>query len=325
VVALHRAGMAPAQISKVISIVADALVARMIELAIGSEGEPPADFAWLALGSHGRREPVPSSDVDSGMAWSDLPDGDTGPRRVREAGAAARYMHSIAEDVQDCIRVVGWRLDPHGVNAAGRFSASSIGDWRRSIREWLSHPEPEKVLVAISIMVDGRVAYGNRDLDPTRAFYEDEHRVTLTRWMLRQALATKPPTGFRRDIVVEDTGEHRGTLDIKHGGLLPVVNLARFASFKADVRVNSTIERLRAAADAGTLEPTQATALDEAFDLFTGIRLEHQVQQLERRLDPDDHLDPLRLNPLTRRYLRDAFREVAAVQKSVGRTHGSRR
>ena len=42
---------------------------RMIELAIESAGPPPAEFAWMSLGSHGRREPMPSSDVDSGMAW----------------------------------------------------------------------------------------------------------------------------------------------------------------------------------------------------------------------------------------------------------------
>ena len=52
--------------------------------------------------------------------------------------------------------------------------------------------------------------------------------------------------------------------------------------------------------------------LEEAYDLFAGLRLEHQVQQLERGAEPDDHLDPRDLNPLSRRYLRDAFREVPA-------------
>ena len=31
----------------------------------------------------------------------------------------------------------------------------------------------------------------------------------------------KPPHGFMHDIVVQDTGERKGTFDIKHGGLLP--------------------------------------------------------------------------------------------------------
>ena len=58
--------------------------------------------------------------------------------------------------------------------------------------------------------------------------------------------------------------------------------------------------------------------LEEAFELFSALRLEHQVRQLEQSREPDDRLDPEELDPLTRRYLRDAFREVAAVQRSLG-------
>jgi hypothetical protein len=41
-----------------------------------------------------------------------------------------------------------------------------------------------------------------------------------------------------------------------------------------------------------------------------------QVTQIEQGREPDDMLDPEEIDPLTRRYLRDAFREVAAVQKT---------
>src|SRR4051812_44192166 len=74
VVALHATKLPHRQIGRVISVVADALIRRMIELAIESKGSAPAEFAFLALGSHGRRETVPSSDVDSGMAWEDEPE-----------------------------------------------------------------------------------------------------------------------------------------------------------------------------------------------------------------------------------------------------------
>ena len=57
--------------------------------------------------------------------------------------------------------------------------------------------------------------------------------------------------------------------------------------------------------------------LEEAYELFSALRLEHQVAQLEEGREPDDRLDPEELDPLTRRYLRDAFREVAAVQRSL--------
>ena len=258
VVALHATKLPPQQIGRVISVVADALVRRMIELAIESKGTAPAEFAWLALGSHGRRETVPSSDVDSGMAWVDESEQESSgsdPRRVIASEEVVGYMRTIAGDVEDCIRVVGWRLDPHGVTASSEFSASSMGTWRRSIGNWLQNPGDEKVLIATSILLDGRTVYGSAELDPRAILLEPENRATLLPSMLRLALAQKLPTGFRGNIVVESSGEHSGTFDIKHGGLLSVVDIARFGALKAGAKVTATIERLRAASELGAIDP----------------------------------------------------------------------
>ena len=81
-----------------------------------------------------------------------------------------------------------------------------------------------------------------------------------------------------------------------------------------------SIERLRAASELGAIEPAHARTLEEAYDLFSTLRLEHQIRQLERGDEPNDYVDPKDLSELTRRYLREAFREVAAVQKSLERT-----
>jgi CBS domain-containing protein len=321
IVTLHRAELSPIQVSEVTSAVADALIARMIELAVESQGPPPAEFCWMSLGSHGRREPVPSSDVDSGMAWRDVPEQDPLSSQARRSLASTRtteYMRGIAANVADCVRVIGWRLDPHGVTASGAFSASSIEDWERAIESWLSHPSDNRVLIATSILLDGRIVYGpTRGIDVKQLLFETGDRQTLERWMLRLALAAKPPTGFMHDIVVEETGEQKGTFDIKHGGLLPVVDLARYAALRAGVRITPTLERLRAAAGEGVLARDEARILEEAFELFSALRLEHQVGQLEEGRQPDDRIDPRELDPLTRRYLRDAFREVTAVQRSL--------
>src|SRR3954470_13016019 len=318
VVGLHRAELTPFHISDVISAVTDALVRRMIELAVETEGPAPAEFSWMALGSHGRREPVPSSDVDSGLAWRDVPENDplSMARRALATSQTERYMGAIAANVADCIRVLGWKLDPHGVTAGGSFSASSIEDWRSCIESWLKRPTDNRVLVAVSILLDGRVIYGPARLDVKPLLFEEGDRSTLERWMLRLALAAKPPTGFMHNITVEGSGKHAGTFDIKHGGLLPIVDLARHLALVGEIPANHTLDRLRAAGALGIVEKTEARVLEEAFELFTALRLEHQVAQIEEGREPDDRIDPRDLDPLTRRYLRDAFREVAAVQRS---------
>ena len=131
------------------------------------------------------------------------------------------------------------------------------------------------------------------------------------------ALSFRPPTGFLRDFVVEHSGERRGQLDIKHGGLIPIVDLARWAGVSAGVGSASTVERLRAAEAAGTLDNTQARTLMEAFGYISSLRLDHQVEQLRRGETPADFIDPKTLNPLARSYLREAFRAVASVQSGL--------
>ncbi len=56
----------------------------------------------------------------------------------------------------------------------------------------------------------------------------------------------------------------------------------------AGATTTSTGERLRAAAEAGTLIETDAATLGEAFDLLSDLRLEHQVRALEAARVPDD-------------------------------------
>ena len=78
-------------------------------------------------------------------------------------------------------------------------------------------------------------------------------------------------------------------------------------------------------------DTTLARKVREADDEVDNLRrtiekeIEHQIAQLEEGSEPDDRLDPQQLDPLTRRYLRDAFREVAAVQRSLAGGLPSRR
>jgi CBS domain-containing protein len=79
----------------------------------------------------------------------------------------------------------------------------------------------------------------------------------------------------------------------------------------------STVERLRAAEAAGTLQGTDAHTLIEAFGFIFSLRLDHQVEQLRHGETPDDLIAPKTLNPLARSYLKEAFRAVASVQSGL--------
>ena len=123
-VSLHDAQAGPAGASAVISNLADSLTRRSIELSIRELGPPPCPFSWIALGSHGRREAVPGSDVDSAMAWdSDERDGD-----------AKSYMLSLGSRVCEELARCGLAADKRGASAGGDLFVRPTSEWRRMIR-----------------------------------------------------------------------------------------------------------------------------------------------------------------------------------------------
>ena len=305
IVALCDARVAASDVSAIQSVVADAVVRRLLEL---TAAEPPVPFAWIALGSIARREAMPSSDIDSALVWyTDDDDPELQPELMR---IAARVMEGLVAS--------GFRADPKGAIASKPLFARSHVAWRDAVASWLENPTQEKALILVSLVVDGRPVWGIRTGPPVPdAFKEARRRPELLRLLLSFALAHRPPTGFLRGLVVEDSGEHRGRLDLKRGGIIPIVDLARWAGLAAGVTHASTPARLRAAAEAGTLPADDALMLDEAHELIVGLRLGHQVEQLKAGAEPDDFLDPAELSPLTRSTLKEAFRAVAGVQRRI--------
>jgi CBS domain-containing protein len=308
VVALHDAHVAASSVAAIYSVVLDALTRRLIELAIAGAGEPPAEFSWLALGSQSRREATPGSDADSAIVWY----GDIGEETVRP------HLHALATNVAAGLEECGIRVDSHGATASDVLFVRSIESWQRVARSWIEHPTREQVLILVSVLVDSRPVWGIHSGSPVSdTFRSANARGALLHLLARLALSHRPPTGFLRGLVVEHDGEHRGRLDLKNGGLLPVVDLARWAGMAAGVTSASTSERLRAAGNANTLPAAHVRTLLDAFELFTELRMEHQVEQLRAGLEPDDHLNPDDLSALARSHLKEAFRAVASVQRRI--------
>jgi CBS domain-containing protein len=74
---------------------------------------------------------------------------------------------------------------------------------------------------------------------------------------------------------------------------------------------------LSAASDCGTLTSSDALTLRDAFELTSQLRLDHQVAQIERGVEPSDLIALVELSPLNRSYLKEAFRAVVSVQRRV--------
>lgn len=297
----------------VLATATDAVSRRLVELAIADLGEPPASWAWLSLGSEARREQTLATDQDNGLAY----DGD-GP-------AVETYFEALAERVNEWLARCGYAECRAGVMARNPGWSLPRAQWIELFRTWLRDPTRHHVHIAM-IGLDLRAVAGplpiERELD---ALLETAPRYQpFVERLARAAIELRPPTGFLREFVVERSGEHVGTLDIKAGGASPIVNLARLHALSAGATVKPTVDRLRAAAARGSISDETADELVDAFATIARVRLEHQAAQVEQDVQPDNHIDPRELAPHTRRQLKEAFRAIARAQRSVEGRAGAR-
>ena len=312
VISLYDAGVAAANVMAVYAVCVDALTRRLLMHALDRRGGVGAEFAWLALGSQARREALPSSDVDSAIVWFDTPDGNRDETQTRAA------LLELAREVIGGMRACGLRMDENGVNADAAPFVRSLSSWQEAAQSWMTDPTQEKALILTSVIVDNRPVWGVHTGTPVAdTFRLAASYPRLLRMLARFALSHRPPTRRFRGLIVEHGGEHPGTLDLKHGGLVPILDLARWGAMAAGVTSATTPERLLAAGEAGTLAPEDTHTLRDAFELINNLRLEHQVAQLRAGRQPDDFIDPEELSPLMRVQLRQAFRAVATIQKRV--------
>ena len=309
VVALTRGRTAALDVMSVYSVVADAIARRALDLAVAESGVAPVRFSWLSLGSQARREALPSSDLDSAIAWLD----DDVPESV-----ARPYLVRVAERATETLVACGFAPDEHRVSAADPLFVRSLAAWRTEARSLLDDPTQEKALVIVSVLVDSRPVWGV-EAEPliAEAFRSASARPMLLRLLARFALSHRPPAGFTRAHVVDASGAPSDRLDLKSAAVVPIVDLARWAAMTAGVANASTTSRLAVARDAGVLRDDDALVLADAFELVSQLRLDHQVSQIGSGAELDDALDPGRLSPLERGYLKEAFRAVRSVQHRI--------
>ena len=310
---LVEGGADPVDIGMVVSLTIDVMTVRLIDLAIAELGPPPASWAWLAMGSHARREQALRTDQDHSLAH----DGD--PAEVDP------YFGELGVRVVEGLEAAGIPRCEGDIMASNRALRRSLDQWVEQFRAWMGDVGATGS-VQSSICFDFRRVHGPLQVEPAldAVIAEAPQHPHFLRRLASRALDDRPPTGFFRDLVVEAKGEHSGTLDVKHRGITLLADIARAFSIGLGNPEKRTLERLRVAAEGGAIEEETRLGLDEAFRLLWRIRLDHQAAQLERGATPDDHVDPKALGPLSRQELKEAFRIIARAQRALAGTYGLR-
>ena len=309
-VELFDTGVPPVRIGGLLAAVLDAVLRRLLELDRPTAVTPTA-CSWLVLGSLARREPLPTSDVDTGLGWADPRPGDEEPVAAATRAAAA----AVLDDMERC----GLPRCHDGANADNPRFGRSLSEWTQAAQSWVRDLSGEGALLLATMLADSRplneLALGrsatDRMLTATRT---PQFRKAL----LEYTLSARPPVGFVRGFVVEHSGEHRGQLSLKRGGLRPVTSLSRWVAVMTGDTHGTTPQRLRRGAAEGLLTQDESESLVGAYEHLYGLLLEQEVTAIRAGVPASTYVDPGELDSLSRRHLRESFRAIAHVQDRLG-------
>jgi CBS domain-containing protein len=304
IAALYDAGLAAPHAGALHTALVDAVIQRALAL----RADPAlADVSWLVLGSFARREPLPSSDLDTALLWAD-------PSTPDKAAA----IRSAATLVLDDLRGGGLLPCPHGANADNPLFSRSQTDWSTAARSWLQDSTMDGALLLCAMVADSRpvtaVPLGQHLTDTLMSHTRTSQ---FLRALLDEAVAWHTPTGVFRDFLVHHTGEHRGQFDLKRGGLVPIVALGRWIAIVTGDGRGSTADRLHRGAGAGLITDDERHTLVNGFEQIYSVLYDLEVRALRTSAAPTTYLRPRDLDSLTRRHLRETLRAINEVQQRV--------
>jgi len=296
------------QIGRLVTHITDAFTAKLIQLAQDDLGEAPMGFAWVVFGSQAREEQTARTDQDNGLILE------------RKAGEEeAEYFSKLSQFVCGGLDRLGYVYCPGEIMAQNVKWRVSLAKWKRHFDQWIDEPEPKSVMHS-SIFFDMRCVHGDSELVDDLLSYATkrakENRI-FRRFMAANVLSHRPPIGFFRRFVQEDDGTESEGLNLKHRGIVPIIDLVRMRALECGIRDANTFSRIELASSAGAMNESDANSLRDALILISQIRLAHQAEQMQEGQKPSNFVPPDELSPLMRRNLKAAFMLVVEAQTAL--------
>ncbi len=307
-VRMMRLGRDVEQVGRLITQVTDAFTLRLIALAEADLGPAPQAWAWLAFGSQARQEQTARTDQDNGLVTERAITPDEAP-----------WFDQLSRRVCDGLDRLGYVYCPGEIMALNPRWRVSLDAWKQHFDGWFNEPDPKSVMHS-SIFFDLRCIGGDASLADTlldHALAGAKDNRIFRRFMAANALTHRPPLGFFRRFVQEDDGSQEEGLNLKHRGIVPIIDLVRLRALEGGIEAANTFDRLRAAAEAGVMNEEDAANLRDALGLIGRLRLEHQSAQLEAGEPPGNLVPADDLSPLMRRNLKAAFMLVSEAQQAL--------
>jgi CBS domain-containing protein len=297
--ALRRQGVKIEVVCEIVSDINRRLHAKLFSLVAPESIRERG--CLIVMGSEGRGEQTFRTDQDNGLILSEpVPEGDL-----------EKFRAKVFEALKQC----GFPPCPGEVMVRNPVWSKTLADFRDEFWRWLALSDQEGVM-NVAIFYDAEAVAGNASL--LRAAKQDlieamhGERVQLARFA-RAVEAFPTPIGFFNNLVPSKA--EGDALDLKKGGLFPIVHGVRALSLEKGLIETGTAARIARLSELGAFDPQFARELTQAFHYLMTVRLDAQIaEQASTSL-----VRPGELSTMERDLLRDAFRVVKKLREVVRR------
>lgn len=257
----------------------------------------------MVMGSEGRGEQILKTDQDNGLILTDdldWPD-------------CAAQMQRLTETLIE----LGYPPCPGDIMVSNPEWVGTESQWRGRIAQWAAKRDGES-LMRLAILLDAHAVAGNAALLARlreELFERCSRDEILLSYFARTALRFSTPLTLFGSLKKPQHG-----VDIKKGGIFPIVHGVRTLALERRITATSTLERLEALVADGRLEERFAEDLGEALSLFTELRLRQQLARLdepEGRDEAPDRVVVQALSSLERDLLREALHIVKEFKQRL--------
>lgn len=277
------------------------IISKAFQFVIPSRFQ--AQSCLLVMGSEGRGEQILKTDQDNALILQDNSE-------WAECPAAMQRLTGT-------LLKLGYPPCPGNIMVSNPDWVNSESGWREKISRWAERRDGDS-LMKLAIMLDAHGVAGNtRLLEGVREHLFDccSRDELLLSHFARMALRFSTPLTLFGTLKKPEHG-----IDIKKGGIFPIVHGVRTLALERRVAATSTLGRLDVLADQGRLEADFAEDLGEALALFAELRLKQQLARLDGTLgsESDPNLVMVQaLSSLERDLLREALNMVKEFKQRL--------
>jgi CBS domain-containing protein len=228
----YAKGVKVRYISKVISQLNNKLFAKLFEFLAPQELQEQS--ALIIMGSEGRGEQILRTDQDNALIISN--DCPVSKEEIE------KFTHNFTEHLVD----FGYPRCDGNIMVSNPYWRKTTDEFERTIKDWINSTNEEN-LINLAIFYDSLCVAGDKYL----LIQLKEHLSSESKKMgMFYTFFAKPVLNFATPLsmfanFVVDKKEHKDELDIKKGGIFPIVHGVRALALEKNITRTNTVHRLK--------------------------------------------------------------------------------